>query len=91
MQIVLIILSQIDINRKCDIDRVIGAVVIVVGLYMVVWGMSKDYKSSPSTSIIEEGGEEEEDSNNKEETTDEPVKQNKESCALEVTIAGHGA
>lgn len=33
--------------------RVIGAIVIVAGLYLVVWGKSKDYKSS-SKSIIDE-------------------------------------
>lgn len=27
------------------VHRVIGAVVIVAGLYLVVWGKSKDYKS----------------------------------------------
>ena len=32
------------------IYRVIGAIVIVAGLYFVVWGKSKEYKSgSPST------------------------------------------
>lgn len=32
------------------IYRVIGAIVIVAGLYFVVWGKSKDYESrSPST------------------------------------------
>lgn len=27
------------------VNRVIGAIVIVAGLYLVVWGKSKDYKS----------------------------------------------
>lgn len=27
------------------VHRVIGAIVIVAGLYLVVWGKSKDYKS----------------------------------------------
>lgn len=30
--------------------RVLGAIIIVAGLYLVVWGKSKDYKSpTPST------------------------------------------
>ena len=32
--------------------RILGAIIIVAGLYLVVWGKSKDYKSS--TSLIDE-------------------------------------
>lgn len=28
------------------LQRVLGAIIIVAGLYLVVWGKSKDYKSS---------------------------------------------
>lgn len=29
--------------------RILGAIIIVAGLYLVVWGKSKDYKSSTSS------------------------------------------
>lgn len=29
--------------------RILGAIIIVLGLYLVVWGKSKDYKSSTSS------------------------------------------
>lgn len=38
--------------KKPPLCRVIGAIVIIIGLYLVVWGKRKDYKS-PS---IEEQG-----------------------------------
>lgn len=47
------------------VRRVLGAVVIVAGLYLVVWGKSKDYKSSQKpideqlalpVVLMEEGG-----------------------------------
>jgi hypothetical protein len=37
-------------NKFVQLYRVLGAVIIVAGLYLVVWGKSKDYKSqTPST------------------------------------------
>lgn len=33
-------------SRNNYLCRIVGAIVIILGLYMVVWGKTKDYKSS---------------------------------------------
>ncbi|KAK9291139.1 hypothetical protein L1049_009327 [Liquidambar formosana] len=47
------IMGSFILAEQMYIGRVIGAIVIVAGLYLVVWGKSKDYKSA-SPSIDEE-------------------------------------
>ncbi|KAJ9559034.1 hypothetical protein OSB04_013648 [Centaurea solstitialis] len=44
--IIVAIMGSIILAEKTYLGRVIGAVVIVVGLYLVVWGKSKDNKLS---------------------------------------------
>ncbi|KAK9068498.1 hypothetical protein SSX86_012612 [Deinandra increscens subsp. villosa] len=46
--ILVAIMGSIILAEKTYLGRVLGAIVIVAGLYMVVWGKSKDYKLSPS-------------------------------------------
>lgn len=38
-----------------EIDRVIGAIIIVIGLYSLIWGKSKDRLTQPSESDENEG------------------------------------
>ncbi|KAL6520991.1 hypothetical protein OROGR_017560 [Orobanche gracilis] len=40
------ILSSFILAEQMYLGRVVGAIVIVMGLYFVVWGKNKDYKSS---------------------------------------------
>ncbi|KAJ9694536.1 hypothetical protein PVL29_010159 [Vitis rotundifolia] len=48
--IIVAVMSSFILAEQMYLGRVIGAIVIVAGLYFVVWGKSKDYKSgSPST------------------------------------------
>ncbi|XP_059646998.1 WAT1-related protein At2g37460-like [Cornus florida] len=51
--IIVAVLSSFILAEQLYMGRVIGAIVIVAGLYLVVWGKSKDYKSS-SPSIDEQ-------------------------------------
>jgi len=44
--------KKIKLNKSENFYRAIGAIVIIVGLYLVVWGKSKDYESS--SAITEE-------------------------------------
>lgn len=44
--VIVAILSAFIMAEKMYLGRAIGAVVIVAGLYMVIWGKSKDYDSS---------------------------------------------
>ncbi|XP_047330530.1 WAT1-related protein At2g37460-like [Impatiens glandulifera] len=44
--VIVAILSSFILAEQMYMGRVLGAVVIVAGLYLVVWGKSKDYKSS---------------------------------------------
>ncbi|XP_042054196.1 WAT1-related protein At2g37460-like isoform X1 [Salvia splendens] len=44
--IIVAVLSSIIFSEKMYLGRVVGAGVIVMGLYFVVWGKQKDYKSS---------------------------------------------
>ncbi|KAL8259711.1 hypothetical protein R6Q59_027664 [Mikania micrantha] len=45
--IIVAIMGSIILAEQTYLGRVLGAIVIVAGLYMVVWGKSKDYKLSP--------------------------------------------
>lgn len=40
------ILSSFILGEQMFLGRIIGAIVIVAGLYLVVWGKSKDYKTT---------------------------------------------
>ncbi|CAN4116907.1 unnamed protein product [Withania somnifera] len=44
--IIVAILSTIILHEQLCLGRVLGAIVIVVDLYIVLWGKSKDHKSS---------------------------------------------
>ncbi|XP_030542564.1 WAT1-related protein At2g37460-like [Rhodamnia argentea] len=46
--VIVAVLSTFILAERLFLGRVIGAVVIVAGLYLVVWGKSKDYASSSS-------------------------------------------
>lgn len=46
--VIVAILSTFILAEQLYLGRLIGAVVIVAGLYLVVWGKGKDYKSSPA-------------------------------------------
>ncbi|OIT00139.1 PREDICTED: WAT1-related protein At2g37460 isoform X1 [Nicotiana attenuata] len=46
--VIVAILSSFILREQMNLGRVLGAVVIVLGLYIVLWGKSKDQKS-PST------------------------------------------
>lgn len=52
--IIVAVMGSIILAEQMRLGRVVGAVVIVLGLYLVVWGKSKDYKT-PSLSIGEQG------------------------------------
>ncbi|XP_047979701.1 WAT1-related protein At2g37460-like [Salvia hispanica] len=51
--IIVAFLSSFILSEKMYLGRVVGAGVIVLGLYFVVWGKQKDYKS-PSMEIQED-------------------------------------
>ncbi|KAF8006329.1 hypothetical protein BT93_K0583 [Corymbia citriodora subsp. variegata] len=44
--VIVAVLSTFILAEQLFLGRVVGAIVIVAGLYLVVWGKSKDYKSS---------------------------------------------
>ncbi|CAN4116146.1 unnamed protein product [Withania somnifera] len=44
--VIVAILSTIILREQLNLGRVLGAIVIVVGLYIVLWGKSEDNKSS---------------------------------------------
>ncbi|KAI5426110.1 hypothetical protein KIW84_031795 [Lathyrus oleraceus] len=46
--VIVAIMSSIFLAEKIYLGRVIGAVVIIFGLYLVVWGKSKDYDTPSS-------------------------------------------
>ncbi|KAL3717201.1 hypothetical protein ACJRO7_008736 [Eucalyptus globulus] len=46
--VIVAILSTFIFAEQLFLGRLVGAVVIVAGLYLVVWGKGKDYKSSPT-------------------------------------------
>lgn len=47
--IIVAVMSSIILAEQMFLGRVIGAVIIVAGLYLVVWGKSKDYNSTSPT------------------------------------------
>ncbi|KAH6802580.1 nodulin MtN21 /EamA-like transporter family protein [Perilla frutescens var. frutescens] len=51
--IIVAIMSSFILAEKMFLGRIVGAAVIVMGLYFVVWGKQKDYKS-PSMEQVEE-------------------------------------
>ncbi|XP_059628179.1 WAT1-related protein At2g39510 isoform X1 [Cornus florida] len=50
--VIVAILGSLFLSEILNLGRVIGAVVIVIGLYLVVWGKSKD--DQPSSKMINE-------------------------------------
>ncbi|VFQ63798.1 unnamed protein product [Cuscuta campestris] len=46
--VIVAVMSSIILKEQMYLGRVLGAAVIVVGLYMVLWGKSKDHKSISS-------------------------------------------
>ncbi|MCD9642617.1 hypothetical protein HAX54_029500 [Datura stramonium] len=44
--VIVAILGSIILSEQLNLGRVVGAAVIVIGLYLVIWGTSKDQKSS---------------------------------------------
>ncbi|KAE8689767.1 WAT1-related protein [Hibiscus syriacus] len=49
--IIVAIMSSFILAEQMFMGRVIGAIIIIGGLYLVLWGKSKDYKSPPSPLI----------------------------------------
>ncbi|XP_039066030.1 WAT1-related protein At2g37460-like isoform X2 [Hibiscus syriacus] len=43
--VIVAIMSSLILAEKLFLGRVIGAIIIIVGLYFVLWGKSKEYKS----------------------------------------------
>ncbi|PIN20615.1 hypothetical protein CDL12_06694 [Handroanthus impetiginosus] len=44
--VIVAVLSSFILGEQLDVGKVAGAVVIVVGLYLVIWGKTKDQKES---------------------------------------------
>ncbi|MBA0615855.1 hypothetical protein Godav_015963 [Gossypium davidsonii] len=54
--VIVAIISSFILAEQMFLGRVIGATVIIVGLYLVLWGKNKDYmKSSPPPSPLMDG------------------------------------
>ncbi|KAM3736811.1 hypothetical protein ACB098_09G009400 [Castanea mollissima] len=47
--VIVAIMGSFVLAEKLYLGRLLGAIIIVAGLYLVVWGKSKDYKSSTSS------------------------------------------
>ncbi|KAF5476007.1 hypothetical protein F2P56_007754 [Juglans regia] len=49
--VIVAVMGSFVLAERMYLGRILGAIIIVVGLYLVVWGKSKDYKlsSTPST------------------------------------------
>ncbi|XP_002534331.2 WAT1-related protein At2g37460 [Ricinus communis] len=47
--VIVAVMSSIILAEQMFLGRVIGAAIIVGGLYLVIWGKSKDHKSPPPT------------------------------------------
>ncbi|XP_022742004.1 WAT1-related protein At2g37460-like [Durio zibethinus] len=45
--VIVAIMSSFILAEQMYLGRVIGAIIIIAGLYLVLWGKSKDYKSPP--------------------------------------------
>ncbi|KAL8152645.1 hypothetical protein V2J09_010405 [Rumex salicifolius] len=52
--VIVAVLSSFLLAEKMYLGRVMGAIVIVVGLYMVIWGKGKDYTDEESPSEIDD-------------------------------------
>ncbi|KAL9267381.1 WAT1-related protein [Drosera capensis] len=50
--VIVAVVSSIFLSEQMRLGRVLGAIVIVLGLYLVIWGKSKDYDSPPK--VIDE-------------------------------------
>ncbi|KAM7486962.1 hypothetical protein LguiA_002971 [Lonicera macranthoides] len=46
--VIVAIMGSFILSEQLDIGRVIGAIIIVLGLYLVIWGKSKDHNLSNS-------------------------------------------
>ncbi|KAJ8562716.1 hypothetical protein K7X08_031168 [Anisodus acutangulus] len=54
--VIVAILGSFILSEQLNLGRVVGAAVIVIGLYLVIWGTSKDdQKSSKNLSTTEDG------------------------------------
>ncbi|KAG9451075.1 hypothetical protein H6P81_011040 [Aristolochia fimbriata] len=54
--IIVAVLGSFILSEQIFLGGVIGAIIIVIGLYSVVWGKSKDYKVSTSITELPEVG-----------------------------------
>ncbi|OIS97584.1 PREDICTED: WAT1-related protein At2g39510-like [Nicotiana attenuata] len=52
--VIVAILGSFILSEQLNLGRVVGAVVIVIGLYLVIWGTTKEQKSSKILSTTEE-------------------------------------
>ncbi|KAG6643122.1 hypothetical protein CIPAW_09G188300 [Carya illinoinensis] len=52
--VIVAFMGSFVLAEQMYLGRVLGAIIIVVGLYLVVWGKSKDYKLSSTPSIKEQ-------------------------------------
>ncbi|KAL8224092.1 hypothetical protein R6Q57_019567 [Mikania cordata] len=52
--VIVAVLGSIVLAESLNLGRVLGAVVIVIGLYLVIWGKSKDETQSSSKSDLDE-------------------------------------
>ncbi|KAM7489902.1 hypothetical protein LguiB_027386 [Lonicera macranthoides] len=46
--VIVAIMGSFILSEQLDIGRLIGAIIIVIGLYLVIWGKSKDHNLSNS-------------------------------------------
>ncbi|OVA10422.1 Drug/metabolite transporter [Macleaya cordata] len=53
--IIVAVLAFLILAEQIHLGSIIGAIIIVIGLYSVIWGKSKDYKASSSTLTREKG------------------------------------
>ncbi|KAK4373571.1 hypothetical protein RND71_008955 [Anisodus tanguticus] len=52
--IIVAIMGSFILSEQLNLGRVVGAAVIIIGLYLVIWGTSKDQKSSKILSTTED-------------------------------------
>lgn len=48
--VIVVIVSSFRLGEQLDVGRVVGALIIVLGLYLIIWGKSKDSTLSDSRS-----------------------------------------
>ncbi|XP_024988841.1 WAT1-related protein At2g39510 [Cynara cardunculus var. scolymus] len=46
--VIVVIVSSFTLGEQMDLGRVVGAIIIVIGLYLIIWGKSKDKSLSDS-------------------------------------------